>query len=124
MLLKEEGLFSGINRPADADNLTDLEKRHLPMISAPDRVKAGKCFEATVEVGKLLEHPQDHSHFIQFIELYAGHVYVARLLLTAAMTRPILKVRVRLDRHVGPLRALALCNMHGTWECTKDITVV
>jgi len=37
-------LFEGVNRPADPENLTDLEKKHTPVIEVTDRVKAGESF--------------------------------------------------------------------------------
>jgi len=116
-------LFCGINVPDDPDNLTDLEKKHLPVITAPDEVKAGECFEVTVEVGKLLEHPNKRSHFIGFIELYQGDLYLARVDLTPVTTCPVLKVCVSLEKECGPLRAFEWCNLHGTWKATKEIAV-
>ncbi len=85
--------------------LTDLEKKHFPAITAPDHVKAGECFEVTVEIGKLLPHPNENAHFIESIELYAGHACLARLDLTARTTCPVLRVCVALDKDLGPLRA-------------------
>jgi len=118
-----EDLFSAINRPADPDNLTDLEKKHLPVISAPDEVKAGECFEVAVEVGKLLAHPNENGHFIEFIELYAGEVFLARLDLSAKTTCPTLKICIKFEKYLGPLRAFERCNLHGVWEGTREIKV-
>jgi len=117
-------LFAGVNRPDDPRNLTDLEKKHVPVITAPERVKAGECFEVTVEVGKLLAHPNENAHFIQFIELYAGHVYLARMDFTAKTTCPVMKVCVSLPKSLGPLRAFERCNLHGVWTAEKAISVV
>ncbi len=122
-MAEEATLFEGVNRPKDMDDMTDLEKKHYPVISAPDEVKAGECFEVTVEVGQLKAHPNDRDHFIQLIDLYAGELYLARLDLTAVTTCPVLKACVQLEQGVGPLRAFEVCNIHGTWEATKDIKV-
>lgn len=118
-----DDLFTRINKVKDPDNPTDLEKKHHPVITAPDKVKAEECFEATVEVGRLLAHPNENAHFIEFIDLYAGDVYLARLDLTASTTCPILKVCLNLKESSGPLRAVTRCNMHGVWESTRPITV-
>ena len=67
-----EDVFCGVNTAADIENATDLEKKHIPVISAPHKVKKAEKFEVTVEVGKLLEHPNEPDHHIEFIELYAG----------------------------------------------------
>ncbi len=119
----ELDLFAQINTPQDPNNMTDLEKKHVPAITAPDKVKPGECFEVTVEVGKLLKHPNENAHFIEFIELYAGHVYLARMDFTARTTCPVMKLCVSLDKDIGPLRAFERCNIHGVWGSSKPITV-
>jgi len=124
MVLTSQDLLAGVNKPLDPDNLTDLEKKHLPVITAPDQVKAGECFDVTVEVGQLMPHPNEQSHFIRFIDLYAGDRYLARLSLAAGTTCPVLRARVRLGKNPGPLRALDVCNLHGAWESTKAVEVV
>jgi superoxide reductase len=107
----------------DAASPTDLEKKHIPVITAPDKVKVGECFEVLVEVGKLLQHPNEIGHSIQFIELYAGESYLARLDLTAVRTCPVIKACVSLEKDLGLLRAFERCNLHGVWEAQKAIAV-
>ena len=118
-----EDIFCGVNAVADVEEASDLEKKHLPIISAPESVKKGECFEVTVEVGKLLKHPNEPGHFIQFVELYAGDTYLARMDFTAKTTCPVMKTSVALDHAHGKLRAFARCNLHGTWENEIDIEV-
>jgi len=119
----EEDLFCGVNMVKDCEHMTDLEKKHLPIITAPKKVKKGECFEVTVEVGKLMEHPNERAHYIEFVELYADHTYLSRTDLTAHMTCPIMKTCVSLDHTHGKLRAFARCNLHGTWESDANIEV-
>lgn len=120
----EEDIFCGINKTADIDRASDLEKKHLPIISAPARVRKGECFEVEVEVGKLLQHPNEPGHFIQFIELYAGDTYLARMDFTAKTTCPIMKAYISLDHAHGKLCAFERCNLHGTWANEVDIEVI
>lgn len=117
-------LFCGINKPKNFDNLTDLEKKHIPVIKAPQKIKAGECFEITVEVGNYLSHPNENGHFIEFIELYAGDNYLARLDFTACRTCPTLKLCINFEKNLGPLRALTRCNLHGVWESSLPIEVI
>ena len=119
----EQDLFCGVNMVKDWDNMTDLEKKHLPVITAQKSVKKGEFFEVTVEVGKMMEHPNELGHFIDFVELYADHTYLARMDFTACRTRPIMKVCVSLDHTHGKLRAFTHCNLHGTWEGQAEIEV-
>jgi len=119
----EEDLFCGINIPKDPQNLTDLEKKHLPVITAPPTVKKDDCFEVTVEVGKLLQHPNEPAHYIDFIDLYADHTYLARMDLTPQRTCPTMKICLSLDHIHEKLRAFAHCNIHGVWEGQAKIEV-
>ena len=119
----KEDIFCGVNTVTDIEEAVDLEKKHLPIISAPESVSKGEHFEVTVEVGKLLQHPNEPGHFIQFIELYAGDTYLARMDFTAKTTCPVMKVCVSLDHAHGKLRAFERCNLHGTWENEVDIEV-
>jgi superoxide reductase len=116
-------LFAQVNKVEDLDSATDLQKKHTPVITAPDTVKAGECFEVVVEVGKLVAHPNETGHYIEYVDLYVGYQYVARLDLTAVRTCPVLKVCLNLERDLGPLRAFARCNLHGMWEATREIKV-
>jgi superoxide reductase len=119
----ENDLFCGVNKVKDTSSMTDLEKKHLPVITAPKNVKKGQCFEILIEVGKLLAHPNEPGHYIEFIELYADHTYLARIDLTARRTCPIMKTCVSLEHTHGKLRAFTHCNLHGTWEGDEEIEV-
>ncbi len=119
----EEDILCGVNTVEDVGKASDLERKHLPIISAPEKIKKGECFEVVVEVGKLLQHPNEPGHFIEFIELYAGDTYLARMDFTPRTTCPVMKTCVSLDHAHGKLRAFERCNLHGTWENEVDIEV-
>ena len=118
-----DDLFCGVNKPADPDDLAELERKHLPVITAPDEVKKGECFEVTVEVGKLLAHPNERGHYIHFVELYADETYLGRVDFTPVNTCPVAKFCVSLDHIHAKLRAFEWCNLHGTWEGDLSIGV-
>ncbi len=119
----EADLFCGVNLVKDCNNMTDLEKKHLPIITAPKEVKRGECFEVGVEVGKIMEHPNVPGHFIEFVELYADDTYLVRMDYTAKTTCPIMKACISLEHAHGKLRAFAHCNLHGTWEGQSSIKI-
>ncbi len=119
-----EDIFCGMNTVTDIDSASDLEKKHLPVITAPKKVKKGEPFEVTIEVGKLIAHPNEPGHYIEFIELYAGETYLCRMDFTAKTTWPVMKARVTLDHAHGKLCAFERCNLHGTWANEVDIEVV
>ncbi len=116
-------LFSDVNQVADMQNMTELEKKHLPVILAPQTVQAGERFQVIIEVGKLHPHPNEHTHFIEFIELYADRLYLARADLTAVTSWPEVTFNVSLPAGARELRAYERCNLHGVWESAKPITV-
>ncbi len=123
MTAEKTDLFAQVNRPKDPENMTDLEKKHLPVISAPESVKAGECFSVTIEVGKLLAHPNEHGHHIEFIDLYADEIYLCRADLTGVTTCPKICVCLNLTLPARELRAYASCNMHGIWQGVQAVEV-
>ena len=89
--MAQKSLLVGVNRPVDFKNLTDLEKKHLPVLEAPETVAPGEYFELIVEVGKLLAHPNEYNHFIQFLDVYADRTYWRGLI--SRLYRPVRKRR-------------------------------
>jgi|Deesub1362A_J573_1020465.scaffolds.fasta_scaffold00005_185 superoxide reductase len=114
--------LKSINRPGDPENLSDLEKKHLPVLYAPEVVKANEAFSVTVKVGELLKHPNEYGHFIQWIELYAGEAFIGRADLSPVKSEPEVTFKVSLDGSTT-LRAIESCNLHGMWENTSEIRV-
>ncbi|MFQ6086395.1 MAG: desulfoferrodoxin family protein [Candidatus Bathyarchaeia archaeon] len=37
-----------LNRPKDWDSLTEMDRKHIPVIEAPDSVEAGEPFEVKI----------------------------------------------------------------------------
>ena len=118
-------LFCGVNIPDESDpgKMSDLSKKHVPVITAPDSVKQGECFEVTIEVGKHLAHPNEPGHFINFVELYADHTYLGRQHFVHTMTCPVAKFCIQLEHVHKVLRAFEWCNLHGTWEGDKELEI-
>jgi len=122
---QERSLFCQVNKTEDQSNPTDLEKKHTPFITVNGALKAGETAEVVVEVGKLLAHPNEAGHFIEWIDLYANWVFLARLDLTAVTTQPTLKIPVSIPHGIEKLtlRSFSRCNLHGVWEGTAEIKV-
>jgi len=113
----KEDLFCGINaaQGETSSEMSDLEKKHTPVIEAPATVKKGEMFDVTVEAGKLLAHPNENAHFIEWIELYSGDTFLARTDLVPRLTAPKATFRLALD-HGHDLVARIRCNLHGVWQ--------
>ncbi len=116
-------LFDGVNEPQDPENLSDLEKKHLPVVDAPESVGKGECFSLTAEVGKLLAHPNEHSHFIEFLDVYADETYLARADFTDVTACPKVTFCLRLEHPARELRVYERCNQHGVWVTRRPIEV-
>lgn len=115
-------LWAGVNKPLDSNNLTDLEKKHVPVIDAPSTVTKGQPITVTVEVGKMMAHPNELAHFIEWIDLYEDRLFLARADFTPTKVHPKVTFAVTLSQS-GTLRAFARCNLHGVWEGARAIEV-
>jgi superoxide reductase len=113
----KDDIFCGVNRAKseNMEEMDDLEKKHTPVIEAPSEAKKGEYFEVNVEVGKYMKHPNENAHFIEWIELFSGDTFLARVDFVPRLTEPRVKFTVSLD-HAHPLTAKVRCNLHGLWE--------
>jgi len=119
----EASLFCQVNTIKDPDNPTAIEQKHTPVLSIDSPVKAGEPTNVTVKVGSI-PHPNENEHFIQWVTLFAGKIFLARFDFTAMMTEPEVTIPIRLY-HQGTrtLRALSRCNLHGLWEGSLEVNV-
>ncbi|MFH1371243.1 MAG: class II SORL domain-containing protein [Planctomycetota bacterium] len=115
-------------------------EKHVPVIECPDTVKAGEMFQVKVTLGKEIAHPNTTEHHIRWITLYmhaedekfAYEVVHAEFNAHGESTEGANKGPVYTHHEVivtmkttkaGTLHALALCNIHGLWESSKEISV-
>lgn len=122
--MSEKSIFCGINKPKDPANMTDLEKKHTPVIACPDKVKAGEPFQVKINVGEL-PHVMEEGHHIQWIEVKSGENFIERIDLTPVFARPEVAVTlVKGGKHrTSTIRVIERCNLHGLWESSKEITI-
>ena len=109
-----DDIFREIRHACDPDNPTEEERRHVPVIEVPGGIRAGMMFPVTVKVGQT-PHAVDSTHYIQFIDLYAGQTFLSRVSLTPTLLKPKATFFIVLDEPVV-LRAISFCNRHGFWE--------
>jgi len=119
-----DDILCGVNLPKDPANLSDLEKKHIPVIEAPETVRKDELFAVTVEVGKYLVHPNEVAHFIEWVELYCGETFLARASFSGGSSYPKVVFQVKLSHSHGVLKAREKCNLHGLWEGTRELKVV
>ena len=110
------------------------KEKHVPVIECPNKVKASEVFEVKVSVGKEIAHPNTAEHHIRWISLYfnpKGYKFVydvGRFELNAhgegsTYTQYAVAASLKIDQP-GTLHAVSLCNLHGLWESSKEISVI
>jgi superoxide reductase len=115
-------------------------EKHVPVIDAPEKVKANEPFDVKVSVGKEIAHPNTTEHHIRWISLYFQPdgdkfaYHIGRYDFSAhgesakganegpAYTEPSSSARVKINKP-GTLQAVSFCNIHGLWEFSKPIAV-
>jgi desulfoferrodoxin ferrous iron-binding domain len=115
-------------------------EKHVPAIDAPEAVKAGEMFAATVAVGKEMPHPNTSAHHIAWIALHFApegaktSVEIGRAEFSAhgasadgadngpAHTASAVTFNLRIAAP-GKLYATAYCNLHGLWASEKSVAV-
>jgi len=117
----EPDLLARVNRARDPANLRGVEVGHVPQIKSPGAVRAGEPFEVEVAVGQKL-HEMIPTHYVDWIDLYAGEIFLTKIILTPGLTQPIFKTTVVL-RESAVLRAVEHCNIHGLWEGSRRVEV-
>jgi len=117
-----DDLFTGINKPKDLENMSDLEKKHYPTVEAPESASPRESFKVTVTVGKDLPHPDKGDHFIQWVDLYVDDAYLSRLDFTPTVSGTPVSVTLKLN-YDCTIRAISRCNLHGMWEGSKKIKI-
>jgi superoxide reductase len=124
VIMSESGLFCQVNRVKDPNKKEPLEQKHLAVIEVPSEIKSEQFFNLKIKVGEI-DHPNENGHFIQWIELYVGDVYLGRFDLAPVMTKPEVTIPLSIahGNRKTVLRAVSRCNLHGMWESTKEIEV-
>jgi len=112
----------------------------VPVIEAPDQVKAAELFEVKASLGKEITHPNTTEHHISWIPLFFHRegekftYHVGQFEFSAhgesvagpnqgpVYTHHEVSTSLKVSKP-GTLHALALCNIHGLWESGKEVGV-
>ena len=116
------------------------KEKHVPVIECPTQVKADELFEVKVGLGKEIAHPNTTEHHISWITLYfhpAGGKFTHQVghfefsahgeAVSGPNEGPVyahheVTTWMKINKS-GTLHAMALCNIHGLWESSKEISV-
>jgi superoxide reductase len=122
----KEFSLTELNRPKDWNNLTDIAKKHVPVIAAPAKVKAKEPFTVKVKVGGIdgIEHPNTLGHWINWVELYTGERLISRIEFAPELSDSYVStINVTLNE-TATLKARGYCNLHGVWEGREQQVIV
>lgn len=103
--------LAGINFVENLDEAGDFEKKHTPYV---DCQRDGDTVRVTVKVGHWVAHPNQPDHFIEWIEVLANGVPVARFDFTAVVVDPVVTCELNIAAGTE-LTAMESCNLHGVW---------
>lgn len=104
----------------DANNLTEAEKKHIPVITVVKKcglIPEG-CQDVHVKMGEI-QHPMQPEHYIQHIDFYVDNEFISRVILTPDKLNPA--AALHLKAKAGKLAAIELCNLHGAWVKEVDL---
>ena len=123
---EKEFSLTQLNKPKDWSNLTDMAKKHVPIIEAPERAKAKEPFKVRIRVGGIdgIEHPNTLGHWINWVTLYAGDRLISRIDFAPVVSDGYaVTINMALDETTN-LRAIGFCNLHGIWEGKETKVIV
>lgn len=109
-----------IKKPADPANLTDGDKKHIPVIKLAKQcgLVGPGCVDAHIKIGEIL-HVMEEKHYIMYIDLYHDYEFIGRYHMHPAKVNPVLGVHLKVSS--GKITALENCNVHGRWVSEADI---
>jgi len=102
-----------INEPKDADNLEELEKKHIPVLNFEEKcsIDEDDCSYLHVKIGEIV-HPMEDDHSILFADVYVDNNFVSRVHLTPNLY-PFFGLHLKTKS--GKVSVVELCNKHGKW---------
>ena len=109
-----------IKTPKDVNNLTELEKKHVPVITVVKKcglIPEG-CQDVHVKMGEI-QHPMVGEHYIMHIDFYIDNEFISRVKLTPDKLNPA--AALHLKAQSGKLTVIELCNLHGAWIKEVDL---
>ncbi len=109
-----------IKTPKDVNNLTELEKKHVPVITVVKKcglIPEG-CQDVHVKMGEI-QHPMLPEHYITSIDFYIDNKFISRVQLTPGKLNPAAALHMKAQS--GRLTVIEHCNIHGNWIKETDL---
>lgn len=111
---------NAVMTPKDVGNLTELEKKHIPVITVVKKcglIPEG-CHDVHAKIGEV-QHPMQPEHYINFIDFYLDREFIARTHLTPDKLNPAAALHLKAE--TGKIAVIEFCNLHGAWIRETDL---
>ena len=109
-----------IKTPQDINNLTELEKKHIPVITIAKKCELipEGCQDVHVKMGEV-QHPMQPEHYIMDVDFYIDKKFISRVMLTPDKLNPAAALHIKATS--GRLSVIEFCNLHGAWIKEADL---
>ncbi|HSS65996.1 MAG TPA: thiosulfate oxidation carrier protein SoxY [Gammaproteobacteria bacterium] len=106
----------------NSENLTDLEKMHVPKVTLPPVVEDGSQAPIVVE----MDHPMEPDHYIKSVQImnFTDPVVIkGKFYFTPVNGEVYLGTQIRLAGGEAKVWVIAECNQHGKWATSRETKV-
>ena len=113
---------AAFNKAVDINNMTDLEKLHVPKVTLPPVVEDGNQAPIIVEI----DHPMEDDHYIKSIPILNFNdpvVIKGQCFFTPQSGQAFVSTQIRLAGGESRVWVVSECNQHGRWAISKDVKV-
>jgi len=98
----------------------DYFDRHMPVVICDKNAGKGEKFAVKIRVGTNYSHPDDHNHYIKYVQLWNRETLIAQADFPPG-TMGNKSSQVEVIFNIVPkasmnLRAMAYCTNHGLWQ--------
>ena len=107
--------------PVDPTAPTEEERIHVPVLTLPRAVRAGRAFDLVVRIG-VTAHVMAADHRIDWVEVMVGQERAWVMDLGAGVPYPVIRVPLVMSG-AGTIVVRARCTQHGVWRTRHDVTM-
>ena len=113
---------SSFHIPSDINNLTEIEKIHVPKVTLPPVVEDGNQAPIVVRI----DHPMEENHYIKSIQIlnFKDPVVIkGQCFFTPMSGEAYFGTQIRLAGGESRVWVVSECNRHGIYATYKDVKV-
>jgi superoxide reductase len=101
-----------IKQPADPENLTEGDKKHIPIVQKTECGLVDGCTDVHATIGEI-EHMMTPEHFITYVDYYLDYRFISRIWLSPNVCKPATSFHLAVSS--GTITVIEHCNLHGNW---------